>query len=234
MTSNDDSRVTDDAAHRATGPTQPEIADLLGIARRGWLFIVVGTAFGVICALMLLSTIPPIYKASSRIVFERTLPRYLHTNKVTNEPIIDDYDALGQTYVISSESILLQLVRSLSLASDPDFVGEKKDETLGSRVRGLFRDTAQALGFPEKKGEDQSIARRMDPEKIALDRVIGNLTVSREDVPTVFTIAFSWKDPVKAAAIVNAIVDSSLMRVLPTRQNRPMSRARLCRSGSKT
>ena len=208
MTSNDDSRVTDDAAHRAIGPAQPEIADLLGIARRGWLFIVAGTAFGVICALMILSTIPPSYKASSRIVFERTLPRYLQTNKVTNEPIIDDYDALGQTYVISSESILLQVVRSLSLASDPDFVGEKNDETLGSRVRGLFRDTAQALGFPENKGEDQSAARRKDPEKIALDRVIRNLTVSREDVASVITIAFSWKDPVKAAAIVNAIVDS--------------------------
>jgi succinoglycan biosynthesis transport protein ExoP len=132
----------------------------------------------------------------------------LQTNKVTNEPIIDDYDALGQTYVISSESILLQVVRSLSLASDPDFVGEKNDGTLGSRVRGLFRNTTQALGFPEKKGEDQSIARRVDPEKIALDRVMGNLTVSREDVPTVYTIAFSWKDPVKAAAIVNAIVDT--------------------------
>jgi len=96
MTSNDDSRVTDDAAHRAIGPAQPEIADLLGIARRGWLFIVAGTAFGVICALMILSMIPPTYKASSRIVFERTLPRYLQTNKVTNEPIIDDYDALAR------------------------------------------------------------------------------------------------------------------------------------------
>jgi succinoglycan biosynthesis transport protein ExoP len=208
MTSNDDSRVTDDAAHRAIGPAQPEIADLWGIARRGWLFIVAGTALGVICALMILSTIPPTYKASSRIVFERTLPRYLQTNKVTNEPIIDDYDALGQTYVISSESILLQVIRSLSLASDPDFVGEKDDETLGSRVRGLVRNTAQALGFPEKKGEDQSTARRNDPEKIALDRVIRNLTVSREDVPSVIAIAFSWKDPVKAAAIVNAIVDT--------------------------
>jgi succinoglycan biosynthesis transport protein ExoP len=208
MTSNDDSRVADDAAHRAIGPAQPELADLLGIARRGWLFIVGGTVFGLICALMILSTIPPTYKASSRIVFERTLPRYLQSNKVTNEPIIDDYDALGQTYVISSESILLQVVRSLSLASDPDFVGEKNGETLGSRVRGLFRNTAQALGFSEKKAEDQSIPSRQVPEKIALYRVINNLTVSREDVATVITIAFSWKDPVKAAKIVNAIVDT--------------------------
>ena len=62
-------------------------------------FIVGGTLFGLVCAMLLLSTMPPVYKASSRIAFERTLARYMQTNKVSNEPIIDDYDTLGQTYV---------------------------------------------------------------------------------------------------------------------------------------
>src|SRR5215471_1038979 len=149
MASIDDSQVTD-AVQRGTRPAQPEIADLLGIVRRGWLFIAAGVTFGLLCALVILSTIPPTYKASARIAFERTMPRYMQTNKVTNEPIIDDYDTLGQTYVISSEGILLQVVRSLSLASDPDFVGVKGGETWGSRVRGLFRNSAQALGFLEE------------------------------------------------------------------------------------
>src|SRR5215467_1749003 len=189
MASIDDSQMTDDAAQPAIGPVQPEIADLLGIARRGWLFVAAGTIFGLICAFMLLTIIPPIYKANSRIVFERTVPRYLQTNKVTNEPIIEDYDTLGQSYVIASESILLQVVRSLSLASDPDFVGVVKDsETLGSRVRGLFRSTAQAFGFQEEAAKDQSSERRADPEMIALDSVVRNLTVSREDVASVITI----------------------------------------------
>jgi succinoglycan biosynthesis transport protein ExoP len=153
---------------------------------------------------MLLSTIPPVYKASSRIAFERTLARYMQTNKVSNEPIIDDYDTLGQTYVISSESILLRAIRSLSLASDPDFVGGNNVQSLSSRIRGLFRNTAQALGFQKEQAESQ----RNDPEKIAFDNVARDLTVSREDVPSVITIAFSSKDPVKAATIVNAIVDT--------------------------
>src|SRR5215510_13291364 len=191
MATTDNSQVTDYAAHRAMGP---EIADLFGIALRGWFFLVAGTAAGIIGALMLLSTIPPIYKASSRIVFERTLPRYMQSNKVTNEPIIEDYDTLGQTYVIPSESILLKVVRSLSLADDPDFVGSKDSETLGSRVRGLFRNTAQVLGFAKEPTEDQSI----DPEKIAVGGLVRNLTVTREDVATVITVSFSGKDPVKA------------------------------------
>ena len=208
MASIDDSQVTDDAAHLAIGPAQPEIADILGIARRGWFLIVAGTIVGLICAFMILSTIPPVYKANSRIVFERTLPRYMQTNKVTNEPIIEDYDTLGQTYVISSEGILMEVVKSLSLATDPDFVAEKDSQTLRSRVRGLFRDTAQALGLSKEPAENQSMEDRKDPEKIAFEGIIRDLTVSREDVPSVITIAFSSKDPVKAATIVNAIVDS--------------------------
>jgi polysaccharide biosynthesis transport protein len=208
MPSTNDNQATDDPSYPVTGAAQPEIADLLGIARRGWLFIVAGTAFGLICALMILSTIPPIYKANSRIVFERTLPRYMQSNKVTNEPIIEDYDTLGQTYVIASESILLQVVRSLSLASDPDFVGGKDSDTLGSRVRSFFRTTAQALGFPGELAEGQSSDHRNDPEKVAFDGVVRNLTVSREDVASVISIGFSWNDPVKASAITNAIVDT--------------------------
>jgi succinoglycan biosynthesis transport protein ExoP len=211
MVSIDDSHVTDDAVHRAIGPTQPEIADLVGIARRGWIFPAAGATVGLICALMIISIIPPVYKASSRIAFERTTPRYMQTNKVTNEPIIDDYDTLGQAYVISSESILLQVVRSLSLASDPDFAeGEagKHSESLGSRVRDLFGSTARALGLSEEKAEARSIDPRKEPEKLAFDSLVRNLTVSREEVASVMTIAFSWKDPVKAAAIVNAVVDT--------------------------
>jgi polysaccharide biosynthesis transport protein len=128
----------------------------------------------------------------------------MQTNKVSNEPIIDDYDTLGQTYVISSEDILLKAIRSLGLASDPDFVGEKDSEGLSSRIRGLFRSAAQALGFSKKPAEGP----RNDPEKIAFDNVVRDLTVTKEDVPSVISIAFSLNDPVKAATIVNAIVDT--------------------------
>jgi len=214
MATIDDSQVTYHAP-QALGSVQPEIADLLGIARRGWFFIIAGTTFGFICASMVLSIIPPIYKASSRIAFERTTPRYMQTNKVTNEPIIDDYDALSQTYVIPSESILLRVVRSLSLATDPDFVGGKQSETPVSRVRGLFRTIVHALELPKEGAEDDQLVQyRNDPERIALDSIIRNVTVAREDVASVMTIAFSSKDPVKAATVTNAIVDTYLSEIV--------------------
>ena len=186
----------------------PDIADLVGIALRGWFWLVAGTVFGLIAALTVLSVMPPVYKASARIMFERTTTRYMQSNKVSNEPIIEDMDALGQTYVIPSESIVLPVVRSLGLANDPSFVGNKDEKGLRSRVGDLLRTAAHAMGLPEKPAEDPSSARGDDPEKVAVDIVNRNLSVNREDVPSVITISFSWKDPVRAATIVNSIVET--------------------------
>ena len=186
----------------------PDIADLVGIALRGWFWLVAGTVFGLIAALTVLSVMPPVYKASARIMFERTTTRYMQSNKVSNEPIIEDMDALGQTYVIPSESIVLPVVRSLGLANDPSFVGNKDEKGLRSRVGDLLRTAAHAMGLPEKPAEDPSSARGDDPEKVAVDIVNRNLSVNREDVPSVITLTFSWKDPVRAATIVNSIVET--------------------------
>jgi succinoglycan biosynthesis transport protein ExoP len=194
---------SDEQHQKSSGQAPPDMADLAGIARRGWYYMAAGTAFGLLAAFAILSTMSPVYKASSRIAFERTLARYMQTNKVSNEPIIDDYDTLGQAYVISSESILLKVIKSLSLANDPDFVAVKDNEGVGSRIRGLFRSTAQATGFMKEPAQST-----LDPEKIALENIVRDLTVAREDVPSVMSIAFSSKDPVKAATIVNAIVDT--------------------------
>jgi succinoglycan biosynthesis transport protein ExoP len=209
MASNEVSQIRDDAVNQGVGTARPDIADLLGIARRGWLFMAAGMTFGLICSIMILFLIPPLYKASSRIAFERTTPRYMQSNKVTNEPIIDDYDTLLQNYVISSESILLEVVRSLSLASDPDFVEGRKGETPGSRIRRMFQNIAQAWGLSKQPAEDQPIQHHSDPERIALNSLASNLTVYREvDAMSVLTIAFSSENPVKAATIANAIVDT--------------------------
>jgi succinoglycan biosynthesis transport protein ExoP len=204
----DSSQVTDELPQKSSGPVQPDIADMVGIARRGWVFIVAGTIFGLLSAYVVLSYLPPTYKASSRIAFERTLSRYLQSNKVTNEPVIDDSDTLGQIYVISSESILLPVVNALSLTNDPEFVGGLGTESLGSRIRGLVQTAAHAMGLQEEAR--QEVPSQQTLEKVALDGVLRNLSVTREDVASVINVAFSSKDPVKASTVANAIVDTYL------------------------
>ena len=152
MASIDYSQATDEPFQKASRPVQPDIADLVGIARRGWFFIIAGVVFGVFGALAVLHNLSPIYKASSRIAFERTQSRYLQLNKVTNEPLIEDSDTLGQIYVISSESIVLPVVNALSLTKDPEFVGGLGTDSLGSRIRGLVLTAAHAIGVEVQAG----------------------------------------------------------------------------------
>src|SRR6188474_984316 len=148
-----DYSVTDELSQKAPGRVQPDIADLVGIARRGWFYMAAGTIIGLLAAYAVLSNLAPVYKASSRIAFERTLSRYLQSNKITNEPLIEDGDTLGQIYVISSESIVLPVVKALSLTTDPECVGGQGSGSLGSRIRGLFRTAAQAVGLQEETRE---------------------------------------------------------------------------------
>jgi polysaccharide biosynthesis transport protein len=130
MGSIDYSQARDEPFQKVSGPVQPDIADLVGIARRGWLFIIAGMVFGVFGALAVLHNLSPSYKASSRIAFERTQSRYLQLNKVTNVPLLEDADTVGQIYVISSESILSPVVDALSLTKDPEFVGGPDTDSL--------------------------------------------------------------------------------------------------------
>jgi succinoglycan biosynthesis transport protein ExoP len=203
-----DYSASDELPQKATGRVQPDIADLVGIARRGWFFIIAGTIVGLLCAYAVLSNLTPVYKASSRIAFERTLSRYLQSNKITNEPLIEDADTLGQIYVISSESIALPVVRALSLTNDPEFVGGQGSGSLGSRIRGLFRFVAHAVGLQEEASREVPSTETL--ENVAVDSVLRNLSATREDVASVINIAFSSKDPVKASTIANAIVETYL------------------------
>jgi succinoglycan biosynthesis transport protein ExoP len=203
-----DYSATDEVSQKPFRRAQPDVADLVGIARRGWFFIVAGAIVGLLLGFAALSNIAPVYKASSRIAFERTLSRYLHSNKITNEPLIEDADTYAQIYVISSESILLPVVRALSLTIDPEFVGEQSKEGFGFRVRNFFRSAAHAFGLPEQKPRE--IPSEEDLEKRAVNGLLRNLSATREDVASVISVAFFSKDPVKASTIANAIVDTYL------------------------
>ncbi len=186
---------------------QFDVADMVGIVRRGWFYIVLGTLIGIAASFAALSAMPPLYKADARIVFERTVTKYLQTNRIIDGPSIDDGDTWGQIYIISSESNVLPVVRTLGLARDPEFNGAK-DETglnLKERVRGLVREARHFIFQTDPPREVP-----IDPEKAALDSVLRGLSVTRGDVPTLINVAFSAKDPVKAARIANAVADAYL------------------------
>lgn len=202
MASNDNQQALNGVHLVEATPVKADIADLVGLLRRRWYFVVLGTLMGMSAAVFAVSNMKPSYTANARIVFERTIAKYLQSNRIVDGPSVDDADTWGQVYIISSESNVLPVVRSLELANDPEFNGTVDEKDLKARVLASVRSALRQFrgaGQPDQPA---------DPEKVALENVLRHLSVSRGDVPSLINVTFKSQDPVKAARIANAIVDA--------------------------
>ncbi len=186
-------------------PVKPDKADILGIIRRGRFRIAFTTLAGLTTALLLLSTVTPVYRANTRLIIDKSFNKFMQSNKVLDEPIFDDAGTLSQIHIITSESVVLPVVRSLDLAHDTEFVDPSSNAGITTRLRGLIATLKAKAGFGAARTVEKS-----DPERVAFDGAMRRLYVTREDVPNVINISFESRDPQKAANISNAIADTYL------------------------
>jgi polysaccharide biosynthesis transport protein len=166
---------------------------MLWALRQGWLFPVAGCLIGLTLAIFYIVWTPTPYKSTARVLLDRSLNRYLQTNKVIDEPVLDDVETAGQVYVFSSDSVIVPVVRSMNLVRDSEFVGVSNKRTA---------DDAAKI--------DSDVAL----ERIAVEAVIKRLSVYREDAANVISVTFESEDPNKAAAIANAIADTYISTTL--------------------
>lgn len=191
---------------RAGSPMAIDLPYLIGVLRRDWLFPAVGGLLGVLAALAYVSVMPSLYKSSVRILLDRSVNSYLQAKKVIDVPVLEDSAAASQVHIISSESIVIPVVRAMNLAHDPEFVGQGARTSGGSKwgwvslvgyVNGLVRSREVVPSEPML-------------ERMAVETFLKLLTVYREDVPNVITVTFASEDPVKAAEIANAVAERYL------------------------
>jgi polysaccharide biosynthesis transport protein len=168
------------------------IWEMLWALRRGWLFPVFGCLIGLCLAIFYVVSVPTLYKSSARILLDRSLNRYLQTNKVIDEPVLDDVDVASQVYILSSDSVIVPVVRSMNLTHDSEFAGRQP-----TRVTD----------------DDAMIDSDVALERTAVEAVSKRLAVG-EDTPNVISVTFESADPNKAAAIANAIADTYISTTL--------------------
>src|SRR6478736_4280437 len=92
------------------------LADILGTLRRAWRLPVVGLLIGLAIALAYVGSVKTPYKSTARILIDRSVNRYLQTNKIMDQPIYDEAEIGSQVYVLSSDSVVVPVVRSMNLA----------------------------------------------------------------------------------------------------------------------
>lgn len=192
-------------AYAAGSNARPSIGitDIFEALRRNWRFPLYGLAIGLVLATVAYIYIPTPYKSSARVLVDRSMNRYLQTNKIADQPMFDEGEIGSQVYVLSSDSVVLPVVRALGLAHDKEFAGLPKMG--GARIADYFGDLKRLIfGVSASEGSDAESAQ----ERAAADAVVKGLTVTREDVANVINVAFESNDKFKAAKVANAIADT--------------------------
>jgi succinoglycan biosynthesis transport protein ExoP len=184
------------------------VAYVLSVIRRGWRWPLTGLLVGAIAGLTFLALYPSQYKSSARILIDQSVNRYLQANKIIDEPMLDMGEAGSQIYILTSESIIVPVVRSLNLARDPEFVGPL--EPVDTEERWNFKTAIQAIQDLAGFGRVATDASEEMLERRAVEAVLKRLTVQREDVQNVISVTFASESSEKSSEIANAIADKYL------------------------
>jgi succinoglycan biosynthesis transport protein ExoP len=139
--------------------------------------------------------------------------RYLQNSKIVDEPVFDDAQIGSQIYILSSESVLLPVIRALDLTHDPEFVGSSSAAQSAMRefVQNGLRKLKILIGWDDAP---PTIDPQTAVEQKVLEVFSQRLSVYREDVPNVINVTFSSEDPNEAAKIANAIADTYITATL--------------------
>ncbi len=189
------------------GPTLG-IAEILGTLRREWRFPLFGCLIGLTLAVSYIAFVPTLYKSSARVLLDRSVTKYLQTNKIADDPTYDEAEIASQVYILSSESIAVPVIRSMNLAHDSEFVGSPN-------AGGGFISKLKKLigGSDHVDGTDPDAAL----EETAVEIFFKRLSIYREDVANVINVTFASEDPNKAASIANAVADTYIAATLETK-----------------
>ena len=199
--------------------TRPSIGatDIIETLRRGWRFPLYGFLIGLALAAVYFATVPNPYKSSARVLVDRSVSRYLQNNKIVDQPTFDEPEIGSQSFVMSSDSVIVPVIRALGLTRDSEFVGQPKMG--GARISDYFGDikksVAAVFGMSVAPATDAEAAL----ERTAVEAITKRLTVAREDVANVINVAFESEDRNKAAKIANAIADSYITTTLDAKLN---------------
>ena len=182
------------------------ILNIRGTLRRRWRYLIVGCLIGLTLALAYIALATRLYTSTASILSDTRMNQNLQSQKIIeNTPPLDTSLVDSQVQIISSESIILPVIKSMNLAHDSEFVGPP--DTLGEQIlwqiKELMDRIRQSLGFKD----DNTLDAESFLERTAVETFLKRLAPKREELSYVVDIAFTSEDPNKAARIANAVAD---------------------------
>ncbi len=172
---------------------------IIDTLRRQWPIIgaVTTVALGLVVAYLL--TAAPMYTATARILMDTRQAKLLDKESGFSSTLIDPGFVESQVEILTSDDLILSIVRALRLDHDTEFVGSG-DGVVGATFRAISHVTGT-----------EGPASRERLERTAVDLVKGLLKVERVGVTYVLSVSFRSLSGEKAAQIANAISDAYIV-----------------------
>lgn len=187
------STPTGTTSARETRGGPMSLPHLLRVLRRQYQLVGVVIAVFVTVALTYSLFAPRMFKASASLLIDVRQDDPLRKEQRAADSQVETAFIESQVKLMSSDAVARQVVRSLKLTEDPEFVGD--DSLLPMRLlRGLI-----AFVFGSESGAAPDI------EKIATDRLVEAIKASRAGRTYLVDVDVLSRDPAKAAVIANAI-----------------------------
>jgi uncharacterized protein involved in exopolysaccharide biosynthesis/Mrp family chromosome partitioning ATPase len=175
------------------------VFELAGLVWRRRKTIAAAALIGACAAVVIGKSLTPRYTASAQLYVD---PRELQLVERELTPRAQDVSGLAmvvesQSRLITSNTVLLQVIQSNGLAKDPEFGGETTG-TLASLL-GLF-------GLERRPTAESKLGAMT-----ALDALNRHITIRKTDRSFIVDVEVWSNDPAKAAMLANAIANAYLM-----------------------
>jgi succinoglycan biosynthesis transport protein ExoP len=193
------------------------IPEILGALRRRWRLVAFGALSGMTLAATYIALAPTLYTSSVRVFLDTTMNQNLQAQKIVEDRPFDTFLVDSQVQIISSESIILPVIKSMNLTHDREFVGPPK--SIGAQILWQFYEFTGRIKNALSSKQAPATGSDTLPERTAVEGFLKRLAVKRGDLTYVIDIAFESEEPDKAARIANAIADSYIAATLEAKSS---------------
>jgi capsular exopolysaccharide synthesis family protein len=203
----------------AAGLQELDIGWLLSVLRQQRWWIIGPAVLGLVLAKIYLATTPPGYTSSAVLMLETQSPGLFRPNSVFSERVIDNAMVESQVEMLRSSRIVSDAIRALKLTEDPGFATPPEavpaeEEGWWAGLTGWFAGLFASPPTPEEQAAEAAAQKSMEELQRAeqqnsiVAEFIDALTISRIGSSNAILLSFEADDPIKAANIVNQLVDS--------------------------
>ncbi len=211
-----------------------DLIELYRFFQRRWKVIFATTALGLGLILLKLLLTTPLYTATTEIILDPRQKKVVDSDAVLSGLGNDAVTIASEVRIIKSSGIAKRVIKTLNLASDPEFGGQKSASlSLVSTLLGWVGFSQADAEVKDERGASQ-VQQNKTLSNEAIEKFSKNLDVRRISRSLVIAISYTSNDPKKSAKIANQISEAYLLdqleaKFLATRRANTWLRGRLAK-----